>query len=224
MLAAIRARDDARMIEDVIEAEKKLREAVHLARSSYDWLEDTPFEDAAHDLVHEIGKEARENFPEGCKLMWNGSHYEMWCPADLVHNRVGFSPELIIHSMKCSICGHDPSECDHIRGETYSVRGSRNTEQPCPVCYERSCDHSPSAMYEVIAIHIIIAAEIKSLSLVSRPVQPDARIQKVSVPRNTIMRACGPDFEYGKQDVSCSKCLSDCLGFVRGPGDPKLAS
>lgn len=212
------------MANNATEAEEKIREALALARSAYDWLEDTPYDDLSHDLVHELGKEARENFPSGCKIKWNGSNYERWCPADLVHIRLGFSPGVIIHSMECSVCGSDPSECEHIRWKLYTVTGGPNKADRCPVCAETMCNHSPDQKYQVMAGRIITKAELDEISLVTRPKQPEARIQICPVPEETIRNALGPKFRYGEDMVDCSMCLLACPGFSRFRGDPKIES
>lgn len=212
----------SRMANDPAEAEEKIREAVSLARSAYDWLEDTIYDDLAHTVVHELGKEAREKFPSGCKLNWNGSNYEQWCPADLVHMRLGLSPGMIIHSMECSVCGRDPSECDHILRKIYTVSGGPNESGRCPVCTENKCDHSPAKEYQVIARRLINESEMKEISLVTRPKQADARIQIWPVSEHVIRNALGPNFQYGEDTVNCSRCLLACPGFIRFRGDPKI--
>ena len=216
------SRIQSRMASNPSEAEEKIREAVAFARSAYDWLEDTIYDELAHTVVHELGMEAREKFPIGCKLNWNGSNYERWCPADLVHIRLGFSIGMIIHSMECFVCGLDPSECNHIRGKIYTVSGGPNESGRCPVCAENTCDHSPDEKYQVMAGRIITKAELEEISLVTRPKQPDARIQSVDVSEDNIKSKIGSNFQYGEDTVYCSKCLVGCPGFSRFRGDPKM--
>ena len=220
---AMESQFQSRMANNPVEAEEKIREAVSLARSAYDWLEDTPYDEIAHYLIHFLGKEVREKFPKGCNFKWNGSNYERWCPADLVHIRLGLSPGVIIHSMECSVCGRDPSECDHILWKIYTVFGGPNESGRCPVCAENTCDHSPDKKYQVMAGRIITKAELEEISLVTRPKQPDARIQSCDISGDTIKSMFGPDFRYGEDTAHCAKCLVACPGFLRFRGDPKIA-
>jgi hypothetical protein len=54
--------------------------------------------------------------------------------------------------------------------------------------------------------------EVREVSLVSRPAQPEARLLSVSVPTEALRRALGSKFRVG-MDVSCDQCLGDCWGF-----------
>jgi len=41
----------------------------------------------------------------------------------------------------CSICGEDLSECPHMRGRAYWVRGGARDGLECPACHQETCDH-----------------------------------------------------------------------------------
>ena len=82
------------------------------------------------------------------------------------------------------MCGHDPEDCDHITGQYYE--GDH--------CFRR-----------------ITKARILEISLVSRPSQPDARIEYCSISFDDLRKEFGPSLQYG-MDVSCDKCLSPCNG------------
>ncbi|MCY4435494.1 MAG: hypothetical protein OXE45_17695 [bacterium] len=56
-------------------------------------------------------------------------------------------------------------------------------------------------------------ADLLEVSLVSRPKQPDARIDSVSIIRDELERELGSEFRYG-MPVSCDKCLQECNGMV----------
>lgn len=189
--AAERAFKHARFLSlnDLGDAEPAAREAMVTARSALDWLEDAPHFEAAHELVHRIGRFVRSTW--GCWLSQDDQGYWRECPADLAHIRAGMSPGMVIGASECSICGQHPRECEHITGREYDGQ----------VCHR--------VITEV--------REILEISLVARPAQPDARIQRVSVGVNGLKRALGPDWKPGTR-VSCDKCLGECDGFTYPAG------
>ena len=170
---------------DLGDAEPAARSALSVARSAMDWLEDTDHFDEAHDLLHEIGRFIRSTWR--CSFGHDNQGYWRECPADLAHIRCGMSPGMVIGASECSICHQEPAECDHINGRVYD--GER--------CYRI----------------ITEVKEILEVSLVSRPAQPDARIQRVSVSTSDLQDHLGPVWKPG-MPVSCDKCLSPCPGFT----------
>src|SRR5687768_5205885 len=102
---------------DTGDAEPAARAALAAARSAMDWLGDTPHFNEAHELLHEIGRFVRTTW--GCWLTQDEQGYWRDCPADLAHIRCGLSPGMIIGASRCSICGQDPTECEHIKGRSY---------------------------------------------------------------------------------------------------------
>ena len=216
------AREQSRRASDETEAERSLRTALDLAYGAFNWLEDTKYEDEAHEVVHELGREALARFPAGCRLVWTGSRYEHQCPVELTHRRIGFSPGMIVRARECSVCGEDPSECEHRPGMTVEVRGGPNSTGRCPVCGKAECEHSPDEVFEVRPSVVITQAELQEISLVHRPLQPDARLTGIPVGRQAVEQSMGPHFQFGEQDVYCSQCSKPCQGFVRFPGDPRL--
>ncbi len=210
---------------DLKEAERLARHALALAYSAFNWLEDTSFEEQVHEELHYMGRVTRDRFPDGCTLVWTGAQYENQCPVALAHKRFGFSPGMVVGKRSCSICGEDVSECPHSRKGTYKVRGGPSPAGYCPVCHEKECDHSPDLTYEVRQVSIITEiVRLEEISFVSRPVQPDARLQGVPFDADDLRRALGPRFRYGNDTVNCSQCHQPCEGFTRLPGDPRLDS
>ena len=130
------------------------------------------------------GRIARKHFPGGCHLDFDDEGYHQSCPAALAHSRVGMSPGTIIREAHRSICKLDPEDCEHITGHLYDG---------------------------VRCVRVITDAELLEVSLVARPNQPDARIQRISVATDEIRRRLGPHFRRG-MPVLCDKCLSDCGG------------
>lgn len=165
-------------------AEAEGRSALATARSAMDWLEDTIHFDEAHDLLHEIGRFVRSTW--GCSVGQAGKGYWRDCPADLAHIRYGLSPGMVIGASECSICHQDPETCEHIKGREYDGE----------TCYRI----------------ITEIREILEVSFVSRPAQPDARIERVNVSTDRLQAHLGPQWHPGMR-VSCDKCLSPCSGF-----------
>jgi hypothetical protein len=167
--------------------ETKLRRSIALLRSAMDNLEDTPLFEEAHQLLDEAGVLARTTYPDGCHLDYREDTYFLRCPVALAHNRVAFSPELLVREAECSICHADPRTCVHIPGETYSGE----------VCHRR-----------------ITRVDILDIMLVGRPATPDARIHEISVSTSEIARSIGEGFSSGIP-VLCDRCLKPCDGVAR---------
>jgi len=169
------------------EVEADLRTSFGHLRSAMNWLEDTNEFELAHQRLDAAGKLAREQFPKGCALVFSGGQYHQRCPVALAHNRSGMSPGYVVREAECSICHHDPEECDHITGRVY--RGER-------------------------CVRILKRLDLLEVSVVSRPAQPDARFTSTSVPVSTLRRKLGKDFSPGTT-VICDHCLTPCQGVRR---------
>lgn len=167
--------------------ELKLRRSHAILRSAMDHLEDTPLFEEAHELLDEAGALARNIYPDGCHLDYRDHAYHLRCPVALAHNRVAFSPELLIREAECSICHVDPRTCEHVPGETYDGE----------TCHR-----------------LITQVDILDIMLVGRPATPDARINEVSVPTSDLARTLGEEFRPGIR-VLCDRCLTTCHGVVR---------
>lgn len=167
------------------EARQQARGALVTLRSAMDWLEDTDQFEAAHHVLDRAGAFMRRTF--GCLLHQDGDQYQQRCPVALAHNRMGLSPAYIVRKAECSICGKDPSLCDHVTGRVYE--GQR--------CFRW--------LREV---------ELLEVSFVGRPAQPDARIQVISIDTRKLREMLGPEFLPG-MPVSCDRCLDPCAGPSR---------
>jgi len=167
------------------EPERRARNGLGILRSAVDWLEDSDHFDHAHKVLDDAGRLVRTTF--GCKLTFEpGKGYSQTCPVALAHNRVGNSTGSIIEESECSICQEDPEDCDHIAGQVYG---------------------------DEVCGRVTTKADLLEVSLVSRPKQPDARIDSVSIIRDELERELGSEFRYG-MPVSCDKCLQECNGMV----------
>jgi hypothetical protein len=219
LLAAARKRFEA---AHRARSERMARKALTEISSAFNWLEDTAYEERAHKLLHAAGRWTREHFGPGCKLTWTGTTYEHRCPVNVTHLRLGFSPALVVRQKVCVLCGADSSECAHLADREYLVPGGPGPLGRCRVCSLESCRHSadrtywarPSAIGQGID-------EMTEVSIVARPVQPDARVRGRPVDQATLEESLGPTFTFGKDTIWCSQCLEPCGGFQRLDDDPR---
>jgi len=122
---------------------------------------------------------------------------------------IGFTAQRL-----CSLCGEDISECPHMPGTAYLVPGGIGPGGICPVCLSETCEeHDAAHTYRVSAIARVVSADLHEVSLVDRPVQPEARLVSIPLPTGKLQDALGPGFVPG-MPVSCDKCLSGCWGFT----------
>jgi hypothetical protein len=197
-------------------AHRLIRGSLEMAASATYWLDGSPHLTDAHFQIHQIGRSARELFPEGCHLFWTGSSYEHRCPVPIAHKRFGNSATLIVARRRCSLCGEDVSECPHLPHHMYRARGGPASSPwgRCPLCHEEACKHDPSKTFLVRPVAIVEeVVRVEEISLVSRPKQPDARFTALPVETEAVAAALGSDFNVGMQ-VSCSQCLQPCGGFT----------
>jgi hypothetical protein len=166
------------------QAEAKAREALGILRSAMNWLEDSDQFEVAHQAIDAAGRYVRSTF--GCELLYENGTYYQTCPVALAHHRIGLSPAMVINKSECSICHQDPEDCRHINGHMYDGE----------VCHR-----------------IITDVDVLEVSLVDRPLQPDARVMKQSIDMQSLLSVAPPDWQPGMQ-VNCDKCLRDCDGVV----------
>lgn len=200
---------------DPLAAEELVREALSLAASASYWLEGTDDFANVHREIHEMGRFAREHHPRGCRLTHGERGYEQRCPVAISHKRFGFSPGMVVRRFTCSLCGDDVADCSHCHNRLYRVRGGP-ADSPtgrCRVCSRDECDHSPERTY--LATMSSVAGEIVEMtevSLVARPVQPDARLTAIPVSTPNLRATLGAGFVIGTR-VDCNRCLEPCPGF-----------
>ncbi len=196
---------------DRVLAEQMARRSLHFYARSLDWAEDTNEEEDAHRRMDEAGAWVSSTF--GCWLEREGETYQQSCPVALAHNRIGFSVGGTATRI-CSLCGDDFSECEHIPGVAYMVPGGSSDLGWCRICQEESCEHSPTQLYRVSVVAIIQELDVREVSLVNKPAQPEARVVQMSVPALELQAEFGEEFIPG-MDVSCDRCLSPCEGLIQ---------
>lgn len=209
LLSSARAQESN---EASTEAEALARRSLADFRSALDWAEDGPDEADCHQRLDAAGRWVRETF--GCSLSWNGSTYYDTCPVSLGHTRMGFSIGGTVERRICSLCGQDLSNCQHVRGTAYYVPGGTGDLGWCRVCLETACTHSESKLYRAEVIAMLSGIEVTEVSLVSKPDNPLARVQILSVSCEDLREFLGPEFEPG-MEVSCDRCLQPCDGLHR---------
>jgi hypothetical protein len=112
----------------------------------------------------------------------------------------------------CSLCGNDLSECPHMPGRAYWARGGAGATGKCRVCREASCRHRPDRLYRAQVVSIVESGELREISFVPRPANPEARLTRIPVSTTDLAEAIGSSFIRGIT-VSCNKCLGPCPGF-----------
>jgi hypothetical protein len=166
----------------------KIREALRVLRSAMNWLEGTERFEVAHQFLDKAGSLAREVFSSGCELTYRDGSYYQECAAALAHSRVGMSAGYIVQESHCSICLEDLEDCPHVPGRFYDGKA---------------------------CCRVVTQADLLEVSLVERPMHPDARIESFPVDISDIKESLGPGFSVG-MPVLCDRCLSPCTG-VRYP-------
>jgi hypothetical protein len=197
-------------------AESLARGALAQLSAAMNWLEDTPEFEVAHFRLDEAGRWIRETF--GCWLNRQGTEYSRTCPADLAHSRLGFSPGMKNVIRECTVCGQEPRLCRHITGRAYPA-ARRVVGGRCNLCDRETCSHHDGEMGTAVCGHYIVSCEIVELSIVTRPAQPMARIEKVSMSTKEIAEHVGAGWHPG-MDVSCDRCLAVCYGVIEHEPDP----
>lgn len=191
-------------------AESAARAAIDSAVRAFWWAEGTTLEDAEHVNMHRLGRWTRRTF--GCELPFDGTKYEIRCPIRIAHKRIGNSIGFIAPRI-CSICGRDLAECPHVKGRSYWVRGGPGPSGRCPVCLaESGCRHRPDRLYRVSVVGIIREGQIREISIVGRPADPEARMFALPVDTERLAAALGDEFRVG-MPVNCDLCLGECGGI-----------
>lgn len=139
------------------------RDALATLRRAMDWLEDLPEFEEAHQVPTSPGEYVRRTL--GWELHREGREYKQRCPVALAHVRVGMSVAYVARERHCLVCGKTRHGRPHIRGRLY-------TGQLC--------------------VSVVTQADLLEVSLVSRPVHLDARIEAMSVPHETLRADLGP--------------------------------
>ncbi len=178
--------------------------------------EDSELEAPLHDEMHRYGRHKRQTF--GCYLTYEAGWYYQRCPIAIAHKRFGMSVGFNLISRVCSICGDELADCDHLPDKLYDVPGGIGPAGICPACMRSDCvEHSPDRLYRVAVVGIVKEADLREISVVRKPAQPEARAISLPVDTDSLKQALGPEFRPGMA-VSCDKCLHPCSGFEELPG------
>ena len=192
--------------------ESNARDALRFAVNALNLLEDTPDEDDAHRLVHEIGAFVSRHY--GCKIILEGDQWNWTCPVTLAHLRVGYSVGFTATRI-CSICRADISECPHLPNRLYQVRvGDRRT---CP-CGIFDCQkHEDGEVIETSPSAIIENANLQEISLVARPRDPLARILTIGFTSEKMSKIIGgKTIPETVTKMECFHCRQTCTGLWDG--------
>lgn len=202
------------------QAELHARHAIDASVRAFWWAEDTPAEEAQHKLMHRIGRWTRRTV--GCHVHFNGKSYEHVCPIRIAHKKVGLSIGYVTNPI-CSICGGELSECPHIRGRAYWVRGGIGPSDYCPVCLSQStCAHRSDRLYRVSVVSIVTKGEMREVSWVGRPGVPEARLLSLPIDTRRLVSHLPSEFKVG-MPVNCDFCLLPCQGIEDPLADPTQA-
>ena len=197
--------------------EKFLRQALEKYLVAYWTLSDKKVDISAE--MHKIGKLLHERYQ--CLIQFSDSGYTNRCPVVNSHRELGLS---IGGTEKhiCSICGLDPMDCEHIKGEFYNDIECKDVEGHCNICVEKfgSCEHVIGSKYDdVERIDIVTEIDLDHVSIVERPQNPFCRITNVAIPREEIDRVIQgstkseqENFEYGVSPLYCHHCI-ECDGI-----------
>ncbi len=196
-------------------AERHARRALVQYRAAMDRLEDLPEFEVAHEEMDILGRLCRETWPDGCRFQPIGNDFAQDCPVAHAHTRIGLSPATLGNAI-CSVCGVDVTTCPHRPGETVkAVVAARVGNGWCNIGGVTDCSvHEVGLTYDAeVRIVVTHIHKIEGISLVPRPAQPDARIQRVTIPRADFERALGHPLPTGVAP-RCDRCLSECGGLT----------
>ncbi|MBF4574544.1 hypothetical protein ITJ64_18690 [Herbiconiux sp. VKM Ac-1786] len=190
--------------------EQPLAEAIKLAQSALNYLEDSEFSDDAHVLIHRLARLRAGLY--GCQLWVEKG--EVWtdCPVRISHMRWGFSVEMTT-TWNCSICDTRFDSCLHDPDTYYQVTIGRKSGI-CTGCFESDCDHEIGETYLVKPRPVANSISDGAVAVVERPRYPDARAVRETLPIEPGSEA----FELATQGaLFCELCLSPCPGWTPMP-------
>lgn len=188
-------------------AEPHIRSAEQAAVRALNFLEDHALGEAAHEAVHRTAQLRRGLL--GCRIEFRDDAYWTTCPFSLAHIRVGFSAG-ITGSFVCSVCEKPMEDCDHLPGTTYD-HVKRGGDGSCNVCHATNCEHDDGETYAATVTPIGVAFSAHEVSMVPRPMYPQARFGEVEVTDNLDSEARALAQE-GR--LHCDECLGPCEGLL----------
>jgi len=187
------------------------RRALRKLREAMLWA---PNECERRAYLHKIGARIHDQF--GCTVPLRDGTYSVECPVLLSHARGGFSVGGSAQST-CSICGQDSLTCPHQNGHRYDhVLARRVSSALCNICGEQDCHHVQGTTYDgVRAFSIITEMRIDEVSLVDRPANPLAVIERYTLSASDVSSMLSAhehdSFVYGTTILACHHCKR-CAG------------
>lgn len=154
-----------------------------------------------------------------CTLKYDGEYYYSDCPNILLHYDFGFSLRGK-EQYRCSICGKDIIECDHITNYIYDNVTCININEKCNICLKdfNKCNHVENENYDnVKAIKMITLLELITFDLVKEPEMIFTRMMKKKFSKKEIIDGLKKDnysneFNYGISTLNCNHC-NFCNGY-----------
>jgi len=111
---------------------------------------------------------------------------------------------------KCSICGKELLDCNHIAGQLYDNVVCTKENEICNICLKNNCNHIIGETYNSVeALNNVTKMAFDHIALVSNPELPDTGIMSMQIDRKFISyRALfeHKNFIWG-DDISCIYCL-----------------
>jgi hypothetical protein len=193
------------------ELERDAREALDIAVTAFNLLEDEDLADAAHQHAHTVGEFVGQLF--GCEAEYRDGRFWDVCPLMLMHLRIGLSPGFTGPRL-CSVCRQDLSECPHVPGLAVTVL-AEDRNGHCSVC-SRSwpcSQHLPGAGVDVVPHSVIADMNLHELSWVDRPREPRARIAGVEFPDALLQVQLGR-IPAAHEPLVCHRCQRPCQGLL----------
>lgn len=212
-------------------AESQARSALKTACDAYDYIDDIAWDypehvlqldggelrtleellSRCHALAHRSGELVGGVF--GCAFEHEDGHWYDRCRLSLMHLRFGSSAGFTARYV-CTICKAAVGECLHERGIVYHVTATVTPEGFCDICGDRCEEHDPGATYGLRADLRLADIEMQEVSMVARPRDPLARIQKRSVDETTLRTVLGR-VPHPDEHVECYLCMFPCRGFTQ---------
>ncbi|MCE3030617.1 MULTISPECIES: hypothetical protein [unclassified Streptomyces] len=189
--------------------ERAARVALARAVDAFNFLEDTELADVAHQHSHKIAALIGGVF--GCDIQYIEGAYWDTCPISLMHRRCGMSVGFTA-TRRCSLCGDDIDECEHLLGVLYEVRIQRSADGTCSACGRHSCSHVEGEIVSIYPHAVMGDLQVHEISLVSRPRDPLARFTRVEFDPQDLARSLGG--EPDGREIRCYRCLHPCEGFA----------
>ena len=191
--------------------ESELRESLELYLTAFWGLPE--LREELSQNMHILGRILREfNF---CELMFDNEKkkYYTTCPCILLHNDFGFSLRGT-EKYKCSICGKQTIECEHITGYNYDNVTCFKYDNVCNICLESHCEHIEGENYDdVFAYEIVYDIKVITFDMVHTPKMAFARTTKIYFEKDLIYGHSNnmPGFIYGMA-LNCDHCII-CKGY-----------